>query len=280
MKKVLIFASVLLSIFSCEEVVDIDTPAEPSRLFVDALIRIDTSQAMTTAVVNVGLTSSFFAEPQPAQLDQIIIENPDYVSSGNLDTNTIVLEQTSPGQYQGSKQTDFFTSGELQLRIAYNNQNYLGITRFVPAVPIDSLIQGDGELFSDDETEILVSFTDNIERDDFYLFDFGFSEYLVTEDEFYQGQTFEFSYFYDFNVTTGIELDIEIIGVDEQFYNYMDQLIEQSSGGQGPFQTPVATVRGNIINESEIDNVSDNNNFALGYFAVCQTFTDSITIEQ
>ena len=101
MKKVLIFASVLLSIFSCEEVVDVDTPAAPERLFVDALIRIDTSQAMTTAVVSVGLTSSFFAEPQPAQLDQIIIENPDYVSSGNLDTNTIVLEQTKPWAVPG-----------------------------------------------------------------------------------------------------------------------------------------------------------------------------------
>ena len=65
----------------------------------------------------------------------------------------------------------------------------------------------------------------------------------------------------------------------------MNQLIVQSGGDQGPFQTPSATVRGNIINVTNIDNidsfdnVEDRDNFALGYFAVCQTFRDSIVIE-
>ena len=65
----------------------------------------------------------------------------------------------------------------------------------------------------------------------------------------------------------------------------MDQLIVQAGGNQGPFQTPVATVRGNVINVTGIDNitVTDNvertNNFALGYFAVVQEFKQTITIE-
>ncbi len=180
--------------------------------------------------------------------------------------------------------TNFFTSGELSLTIEYNDELFLARTRFAPTVPFDEIIQGDGTLFSGDETEIIVSFTDDAERNDFYIFDFDFNEYLVSEDTFYQGQKFEFSYFYD-DIEVGETLNISILGADESFYNYMDQLIVQSGGNQGPFQTPVATVRGNIINVTGIDNmdVFDNveraNNFALGYFAVVQEYQETITIE-
>ena len=64
----------------------------------------------------------------------------------------------------------------------------------------------------------------------------------------------------------------------------MNQIIVQSGGDQGPFQTPAATVRGNIINvtgidnDEVVDNVERSDNFALGYFAIVEEYTDSITI--
>ena len=42
------------------------------------------------------------------------------------------------------------------------------------AVPIENLEQGDNTLFEGDEKEVLISYTDSAERDDFYLFDFGY----------------------------------------------------------------------------------------------------------
>ena len=123
-----------------------------------------------------------------------------------------------------------------------------------------------------------------------------FNEYLVTEDIFYPGQRFEFSYFYDDGVTSGMDLNISILGVDILFYNYMNQLIAQAdSGSAGPFQTPSATVRGNILNITDvgIDTIEDaanienigslegidsTDNFALGYFAISQSFTKTITV--
>ena len=75
------------------------------------------------------------------------------------------------------------------------------------------------------------------------------------------------------------------MGADEQFYNYMDQLIEQADDLQGPFQTPVATVRGNVFDVTDIDNLDrfDNvdrpNTFPLGYFAIVEEFTNTLTIE-
>lgn len=279
----LIFTGVLL-FMGCEDVVEIDTPTEPPRLSVDALIRIDVNKPITNATVSVALTSSFFRESEVAELEKIVIQNVDYESSGPSDLNFIVLNETVPGRYEASKRTSFFTNGELQLLITYAGSQYVASTRYVPTTPIDQLKLGEGELFTGDETEVLVSFTDDPNRSDYYLFDFDFNEYLVTEDEFYQGQTFEFSYFYDDAIETGREIEISILGVDKNFYNYMNQLIVQAGGDQGPFQTPSATVRGNIIqvangDGSENSEIDNRDNFALGYFAVCQRFSETIEIE-
>lgn len=276
MKRYIIFFSGFFLCIGCEDVVEIDTPAEPPRLSVDALIRIDESEPITNVVVKVNLTSSFFDDIEAADLDEISILNADYEPTDSSDENFIDLTETFPGQYEASKNTSFFTKGALELSITYGGNRYLARTTYVPTVPIEKLEQGKGELFTGDETEILVALTDDASREDFYLFDFDFDEYLVTDDGFYQGQRFEFSYFYDEAVKPGMEININILGIDEPFFNYMNQLIVQAGGDQGPFQTPSATVRGNILNVTEN---SDSESFALGYFAVCQTFSSSIVIE-
>lgn len=286
--KIKSFVLGLLSIvflFSCEDVVEVDVPQTPPKLSIDALVRLDASKSFTTVQIKAGLTNSFFGDVTAAKLTSISIINPDYVPTSALDERVMIFLEVSPGVYEGTKQTNFLTDGELQLAIEYDDQRYIALTRYVPSSPIITLEQGDGTLFTGNETEIEVTFTDNGERDDFYLVDLDFGEYLVTEDTFYQGQTFKFSYFYDEGVKSGREINISLLGVDESFYNYMNQLIVQANGDQGPFQTPSATVRGNIINVTDIDNINsfdnveNSNNFALGYFAVCQTFADIIVVK-
>lgn len=278
MRKYILKLALLVLFSACEDVVEIETPTESPRLFVDGVIRVNESLLVTNISFQVGLTSNFFDEPLPATLDEIIIKNESYVSENPGEDNFVELNETIAGTYEASVNTDFFTSGgNLELSITHNGQLYVANTTYVPAVPIDELQQGEGSLFSGDETEIIISFTDDGSREDFYLFDFDFNEYLVSEDEFYQGGSFEFSYFYDEGVNAGREVDISLMGVTEEFFNYMNQVIVQSGGDQGPFQTPSATVRGNIKNVTE--NSDPTKDFALGYFAVCQTFTKSITIE-
>lgn len=277
---------VLLFLFltGCEDVIEVDVPDEPPRLMVDALLRVDISQSFQVVRVRVGLTDSFFGQIPPADLEQITITNLDMVST-QANPNTLILLQAAPGMYERSASTEFFTSGRLLLQIDFQGERYLARTRYVPTVPIDNISQGDGTLFDGDETEVVVRFSDDAGRRDFYLFDFDFNEYLVTEDQFYQGRSFAFSYFYEDGLESGQEVTISIMGVDESFYHYMDQLIEQSGDFQGPFQTPSATVRGNIINVTDIDNIDsfDNvdspGNFVLGYFAVVEEYRRTITID-
>ncbi|TDQ30943.1 DUF4249 family protein [Zeaxanthinibacter enoshimensis] len=285
MKRIITIIIISLFCSGCEDVIQVDTPVGPPRLIIDALIRVNTSEAVQDVVIKVNLTDSFFGKTPATEVDQITITNIDMESSFE-NPNTMVLLQTEPGVYEASKNTEFFLTGRLILQVDFQGELYIARTQYIPGVPIDSLEQGDASLFEGDETEVIISFTDSPERNDFYLFDLGSDEYLVTEDEFYQGQQFIFSYFYDQTFEAGKEIEIGLLGVDEPFYNYMNQLIVQSgSDTAGPFQTPAATVRGNIINATGIDNienfdnVGDPDNFALGYFAVCQEFRETLIVE-
>jgi hypothetical protein len=268
---------------SCEDVIEVETPSSPPRLAVDAVVRVDSSEPTTTVTIKAGLTSSFFESVEPVKLDVAMITNADYSPQSPIEERSLPLIEVAPGIYEGTKNTSFFIEGELQLIIVHNGMRYLALTRLAPSATIQSVTQGDASLFSEDDKEVKISFTDDGAIDNFYLFDFGQSDYLVTEDEFYQGETFNFSYFIEDGA--GRTVDIALLGVNEPFYNYMNQVIVQAGGDQGPFQTPSATVRGNIINVTNVDDISsfntieNSNNFALGYFAVCETFEASIVLE-
>lgn len=299
-----LYISLLLTIsllVSCEDVIDLELPESDSRLIVNGVIRVDETQEYLPIEIMVSESSSFFESNTIASLESAII----YYGTPNPDAPEILenggfsnLTELEPGSGKWVPDPTFdsdqrirvssINEGDVfQLILTTTEERYFATTTYVKSVPIDSLEQGDQTLFSGDETEVVVTFTDNGDRDDFYILDFNFNEYLVTEDEFYQGQTFVFSYFYDsdLDLETNTSITISLLGADESFYNYMNQIIVQSGGDQGPFQTPAATVRGNIINITGIDNseifenVSRNDNFALGYFAIVQEYKESIAIE-
>ncbi len=282
MKKIIYLTILALGLISCEDVIEVDPPTEEPRLIIDALIRVDTSEPLAEARVVITQTSSFFESPTPISVDQITMLNIENPPSG---PDSGVLPQVAPGVYSKFFATEDITQDEWLLQVNYQGNIYIAFAEFVPAVPIDAIEQGDGSIFDEDDTEVIVTFTDADERDDFYLFDFDFGNFLATEDEFYQGQTFEFSYFYDEELEVGEEAEIGILGINEEFFNYMTTLIEQSEGSFGPFETPVVTVRGNFINVTDIDNngtfnnVNDPNNFALGYFAIAEEYKTTFVVQ-
>ena len=169
--------------------------------------------------------------------------------------------------------------------IPYQGRRFAAQTRYVPSVPIDNLAQGTETLFDDEETEVIITYTDDPNRSNYYVFDFDFGEFFASEDTFYQGQNFSFSYFYDQIFDSGRELEISILGADQEFYNYMLLLIEQADDDFNVFDTPVATVRGNVFDVTDLDNIDvfDNvdqpNSFALGYFAIVEEYKATLTIE-
>ena len=289
--------ALFLVLVSCEDVIEVDTPTTEQRLNVNALIRVDISQAFIPIEVKISLTNNFFEEIPITEAESIIILAEEFDEKGAVvNTRSSSLSEKEPNSGIYIPDPNFSSDQRLptnilsknilfSLLIRHEGRAYLAQTKYVPTVPIDTILQGNGTLFEGDETEVIVTFTDNFERDDFYLFDFDFNEFLVTEDEFYPGQQFQFSYFYDRTFESGRQIDVSILGVDETFYNYMDQIIVQSGDSQGPFQTPTATVRGNIFDVTDLDNleVFDNvdqpNLFPLGYFAIVQEYKRAIIIK-
>jgi len=59
-----------------------------------------------------------------------------------------------------------------------------------------------------------------------------------------------------------------LISLQLVFQKYLEKLLANSQGTNGPFSTAPASVRGNILNTTNKDN------YALGYFSVNQ-FVDA-----
>ncbi len=284
MKRLIFLLAIIALVWSsCQEVITVELPDQEPKLIVDALIRIDTTQNTTVVSVQARQTSDFFGSITPATLDQITMSNLD--NPGN-NANQVLLE-TEPGSgiYQQIFSTQQLAEDRWFLQIDYRGELYVAESRMQYSVPIDQLTIGDGSLFSEESTELLVRYTDIGDREDFYLFDYGNGDFFASEDVFYDGQQFEFSYFYDQEFNPGDTLTVSIMGIDRDFFNYMNLLREQSEGGFGPFASPAVSVRGNLINATDIDNnnnynnVNNPDNYALGYFTIVQEYRESIIVE-
>lgn len=292
-----ILFSFIIFTTSCEDVIEVNLPTGRSRLIIDAIMRVDTNKEFIPVEVKVSKTNNFFEDITATSLESIIII---YTTTENqlvTSTGFSNLVELDPGSGIYTPDPSFSTEQRIRtsvlenedvlfnLIIEHEGRKYISQTRYVQSGAITSVMQGDGFLFNGDETEIVVAFIDNPDNENFYVFDFDFDEFLVTEDTFYNGQEFEFSYFYDDNLEPGMEVTVSALGADRTFYNYMNQLIEQSQGEQGPFQTPAATVRGNVFDVTDLDNrdVFDNveqaDLYPLGYFAIVQEFKTTLTIQ-
>jgi hypothetical protein len=250
---------------ACEEVIQLDLPTETPRLAIDASLLMTPNQTFTQ-VVKLSLSGNFYQEENP------VVSNAS-VQLVDL-TNNQILNFVYDATLENFKM-DFTPSfnTDYKLRVVYENETYeSSIEQLMHAVPIENLEQGGNTLFTGDEKEVIISYTDSAERDDFYLFDFGYQLYLATKDEFYQGNLFTFSYFYD-DLLAGDQAVIKIMGIDERHFNFMTILIDQTEDGGNPFNTTPSTVRGNISNLTNPDR------YPMGYFRLSETYSASLVLE-
>ncbi len=281
---------------SCEDVIDVEVPIDEPRLVIGGLLRVDTTQEFVGVKIKVTQTSGFFDEVLPiSNVENMYIlygfeefgdiVNPSFSNLSELEMGSGIYEPDPTFTTDQRIRTSAIEPGmAFFLIFDHEGRRYAGKTYYASSVAIDSLTQGDGILFDEEDTEVIVSFTDDPEVENYYLFDFGFGNFITSEDTFYEGQPFSFSYFYE-NVNPGDTLTVSLIGSDQTFYNYMNLLLDQTEGDFNVFETPAATVRGNIFDVTGIDNINqfDNvnypDNYPLGYFSISETFTDILVVE-
>lgn len=271
-----IFIILLSFLFlSCEDVIEVDLEDSDPRLVIDAFFENHYNDegifSYTDGAIKLSLSTPFFNDRVPDVSDAIV-----YIT--NLNDNSVLnlFDLFEPGVFISENSIQFTPelNTQYELTVIYNNETYIATSELIPTVPIDKIEQRDGTLFEGNETEVFIEFTDDATRRDYYLFNLDFDLFLLTEDTFYQGEKFNFSYFYDETLVNDQNINIQISGVDEDYYNYFNLILEQSDQEGNPFQTTPALFRGNIIN------TTNNNNFPFGYFRISETYSKNIIIKK
>ena len=250
-------------ITSCEDVIKADLNTAAPKLVVDASLQWQKGTSGNLQRVKLTTTTGFYDTTIPTVSGALVI-----VTNNDNVTFNFNEEVPNSGIYICSNFVPEIDKTYV-LNVVLNGQTYTATETLKSVSPITNIAQKNEGGFNGNDVEIKTYYNDPANVDNYYLFKYKASInaipiYDVSEDEFYQGNEF-FGYFTNENIKTGDNLDITIYGVSKRYFEYMSKLILISGGSNGPFSTPPATVRGNIVNQINPDN------YALGYFNVSET---------
>ncbi|WP_445716701.1 DUF4249 domain-containing protein [Flavobacterium sp.] len=257
--------------FSCEDVVDIDLSTAPAKLVIDASIKWQKGTAGNEQTIRLTTTTDFYATTIPTVSGATV-----FITDGN-GIQYDFIETPGSGNYVC---TNF--NPEIRqtytLTVVYDSQVYTATESLIEVPTIDNIEQTENGGFTGDQKEVKFFYQDNGLVDNFYLEEYNSSftilpEYDVIDDSFFQGNQM-FGLYTNEDMKTNDVLQFTLHGISESYYNYMNILLGiAGTNGGSPFQTPPATVRGNIVNQT------NTNNFALGFFRLSETDTISYTVQ-
>jgi hypothetical protein len=272
MKNIKIIFLLLIVLFTnCEKVIDVDVPSIEPKLIIDASFEVlfDESPVVANTVVKLSLSADYFDDTIPPATDASVFLT-------NLSDNTIInfTDENEDGNYEPLISFIPADDVEYELTIVYDNETYQGKATKVKSTPFTEIIQGDETLFSGEEIELKISFTDNVNAENYYLFNIDTYNFITIEDRFFNGTDYNFSYFYeDENIEFPKNIDLKMSGMTKEYYTYFEILVSQGGqAGGGPFQAIPSSLLGNMINKSNEEN------FPLGYFHISETDTFNIDL--
>ena len=264
-------SAILLIFFmtSCEEVIDVDLTTAPPRLVVEASINWDKETDGSQQFIKLTTTTDYFSNTIPTVSGATVFIN----NSSNVIFDFV--EGSVPGIYECSNFLPVINES-YTLTIVYDGETYVSTDKLLATPPIKRIEQkNDGGIFGED-IEVKFIYDDIVDETNYYLQQIddpykAIPEYGVLEDRFFQNNEL-FGLYFSEDLKSGDVLTFTLNGTTQNFYNYMNILLNQSSGG-GPFSTPTSTIRGNVVNQTNFDN------FALGYFRLSERARVSYTIE-
>lgn len=253
----------LILISSCEKVVDIDLNTMAPKLVIDAAIKWQKGTAGNVQTIKLSTTSSYYDNQIPTVSGATVF----ITDAANNVFNFV--ESNVAGSYVCSNFTPVLNRN-YQLTVNSNGSTYTATETLKPVPQIDRIEQINNVGFTGDATEIKTYYTDNGSTQDFYLFKFkptytAIPIYFAQEDISFQGNQI-FGLYRNNKLEPGQNFEVTLSGISRQYYNYMRILISiagNNSGGS-PFQSPAATVRGNILN------TTNDANYPLGYFSLSE----------
>ncbi len=270
--KIALLVGLIITLSSCEKVIDVQLDTAPEKLVIDASIQWEKGTAGNVQIIKLSKTAPFNSQLIPTVKDATVTVTSqggltfDFVNQPN--TGNYICENFIP------EIDEVYT-----LTVVVGGQIY-SATETLKAVPvIDRVEQNLAGGFTGEDIELKTFYTDPAPSVDFYLFRYkaayaAIPFFEVTDDRFNQGNQI-FDYFTDENLEVGQDIEISMMGISERYYNYMNILLSISgSNGGSPFQSPPATVRGNIVNTTNPEN------FPLGFFNLGERTSLTYTITE
>ena len=252
---------VVLTTASCEDVVDVDLNDENPRLVIDAAIKWQKGTAGETQSIRLSMTNNYYtSDIVPASGATVQITN-------SANTVFVFTEVGTTGEYVCTNFVPVINEN-YTLTVQYNGQTY-SATNTLYATP--EILYVEQETVTDvdgsDKIQLKWFFQDNGAEDNFYLLTVKnpnkvIPEYGTLSDEFFQGNPM-FGFYSSSETESGSTILLQVQGISEQYYDYMNKLITISTtSGGNPFATPPVTLRSNIVNQTTFEN------YPLGYFSL------------
>ncbi|MRH99371.1 DUF4249 family protein [Kriegella sp. EG-1] len=273
---VLFFA---VAFVSCTDVIDVTVQSDETRLTVEASIDWEKGTAGNEQTIVLRTSTDFFDTATDTQVTGAIVK----ITNDANGTEFIFADQNN-----GSYTTTEFVpvmGQSYTLEITYNGTLYTAQETMTAVPEITDIFQDREDGFNDEELEAHIIFNDPIDEENFYLFKFQkqgnlLPDFEVGHDEFVNGNEIDWWYEIDEDDETdeietlqpGDVLEIEMYGISNDYYNYMDILIEQI-GGVGLFQATPVGVKGNVVN------LANPEDYAHGYFRLVEVNKRSYTFE-
>lgn len=259
-KVLALFSLMIIVLFSsCEEVVDVDLQTGEAKIVIDAEIVWQKGTAGNEQVIKISKMASYYSTSTPKVSGAAVrIEN----SNGDVFT----FAESEPGVYKCTNFVPVLNS-DYTLFVTAEGKSFTAVEKLTSVTPINKVEQKLVPGFSgEDEIEVTFYYTDPIDQANYYLTDYQssfllFPEYELTDDDLYNGNEIN-TRFSNEDMVSGNVLNITHRGISKNFYNYMNLILEAQSAN--PFMAPPANIRGNIVN------VNEQNNYALGYFRLCE----------
>ena len=272
MKKIKIYFLIAISILvtSCEKVIEVDLNTAPPKLVFDAAIKWQKGTLGNEQNIKLTTTTSYYNDQVPTASGATV-----YITDA-ANTRFNFIETASTGNYVCTNFNPVL-NGNYVLTVIYNGETYNATETLKPVPTIEYITQRNDGGFTGQDIEVKTFFTDNAATNDYYLFTYkpsfaAIPVYALEEDRFFQGNQI-FGLYRSDKLETGQNIGITLSGISKQYFNYLKILVSIAGNTNGsPFQSPSATVRGNVIN------TTTEANYPLGYFSLSEIDYRNYTI--
>lgn len=270
--KNILYLLCLFTLVSCEDVIDLDLPTAQSKLVIDASIKWQKGTTGNEQTIKLSTTTGFYDSVIPTVSGATV-----FVTNSSNTVFNFTESATIAGEYVC---IDFVPTinENYTLTVQLNGETYTATEKLFATPTIENIEQTTVQGFGGDEIQVKFFYQDNGLENNNYLIGFkyaevAFPEFGALKDEFFQGNQM-FGFYTNPDLKSGDELFMRLQGISLRYFTYMDKIISiAGSTGGSPFSTPPATVRGNIVNQT------NSKNYPLGYFNLSEIDTRNYIVE-